>query len=636
MTLRKKTPAGQGLQAILSAAHLFSNLDIHFANFITRLAETSSPEVGLAAALVSLKTSEGNICLDLAEYAGKVLALDTPEGGDQFICPASSDWADHLMKSGLVDQDQGNTPLVLDQHGRLYLRRYWEYERIITRFIQERANTALSDLDYPRLTRDVQKLFQPLPSGKTDWQKVAAIMAVTRSFSVISGGPGTGKTTTVAKILALLLGQCKDRKKLRIILGAPTGKAASRLQETIASTGLLQENSELPQATTLHRMLGTIPNSPYFRHNTENPLAADVIVIDEASMVDLPLMAKLMQAVPYPSRLILLGDRHQLASVQPGSVLGDICRSKAINCFSNTFCQQTLELSGENLPPASTCSKRKSSGGLQDSFVELIDNYRFSENSDIARLSKAVKDGDGAAAVDMLLSERNNQVFWSEIPGSTELENKLQGSSGFSQYASMQHTREPAACFAVMDSFRVLCGLRRGPYGMQKINTILAHQFGGRNGPLFQTNSSQLKHESSLIAGQPVMVTQNDYSLQLFNGDVGIILPDPNRKGALRAYFRGDSGIVRDIALPLLPAHETVFAMTVHKSQGSEFDRVLLILPDQDSPLLTRELLYTAITRARKKVEIWGNKDVFCRAVKRQITRTSGLAQTLWGDTSDF
>jgi len=632
MTLHKKTHTSQRLQAILSDTGLFSNLDIRFASFIARLAKTNSPEVGLAAALVSCKTSEGDICLDLAEYAGKILpANSSKETPKQFVCPAFSDWEDHLIKSGVVAQGQGNTPLVLDQGGRLYLRRYWEYEESILRFIQERADTDLPDLNHQRLARDVQKLFSPSLPEETDWQKVAAIMAVTRSFSVISGGPGTGKTSTVAKILVLLLGQYKDKQKLRILLGAPTGKAASRLQEAITSTDFLQEKIELCQATTLHRMLGTIPNSPYFRHNAENPLPADVVIVDEASMVDLPLMAKLMQAVPQSARLILLGDRYQLASVQPGSVLGDICPSEIMTYFSDKFCQQTLELSGEILSPASKSTIEISTPGLQDSFVELVKNYRFSDESSIAKLSKAVKEGDGDAAVGVLLAEESNQVSWSEIPTSVELEKKLQDWAGSSQYVSMQQTREPDTCFAVLDSSRILCALRRGPYGMERINTVLAHQLTSRSGSLSQTNSSQRKNTPSLLAGQPVMVTQNDYSLQLFNGDVGIILPNPDRKGALRAFFRTESGTLRDIALPLLPAHETVFAMTVHKSQGSEFDKVLLILPDQDSPLLTRELLYTAITRAREKVEIWGKKDVFYQAVNRQVIRTSGLAETLWG-----
>jgi exodeoxyribonuclease V alpha subunit len=637
MRLGKKIHTYQELQTILSESGLFSNLDIHFANFIARLTKANSPEVPLAAALVSCKTSEGNICLDLAEYAGKALPINSRnEVPEQFICPTFSDWSDHLIKSGVAVEGQGNTPLVLDQDGRLYLRRYWEYEKSISHFIQEQANIDLPDLNYQKLAKGVQKLFPPLSPGKTDWQKIAAITAVTRSFSVISGGPGTGKTSIVVKILVLLLDQYEGKQKLRILLGAPTGKAASRLQEAVASTGILQENIELSEATTLHRMLGTMPNSPYFRHNAKNFLAADVVIVDEASMVDLPLMAKLMQAVPHSTRLILLGDRDQLASVQPGSVLGDICRPEIMNCFSDKFCQQTLELSGEILSPASKSTIEISTSGLQDSFVELVKNYRFSDESSIARLSNAVKEGDGDRAVDILLAEDNNQVSWSEIPSPAELERKLQNWTGFAQYASMQHTREPDSCFTVLDSSRILCGLRRGPYGMQRINTILAHQLASRSTPLSQTNFSQRKHTPSYLAGQPVMITQNDYSLQLFNGDVGIILPDSGRKGALRVFFRTESGTLRDIALALIPAHETVFAMTVHKSQGSEFDRVLLILPDQDSPLFTRELLYTAITRAREKVEIWGRKDVFYQAVKRQVTRTSGLAETLWGAASNF
>ncbi|MFC1843738.1 exodeoxyribonuclease V subunit alpha [Thermodesulfobacteriota bacterium] len=630
MTL-KNASALQELQAILAGNSLFSNLDIHFANFMTNLAKTNSADVGLAAALVSSRTGEGNICINLAEFAGT--AFPSPLLGktsEPFVCPAFSNWTDHLMESGLVGQGEGNTPLVLDRGGRLYLRRYWEYEKSIIRFIQERAEKVTPDINYPGLARDVQKLFTTPVSGKTDWQKIAAIMAVTRSFCVISGGPGTGKTSTVSKILVLLLGQYANKQKLRIILGGPTGKAASRLQEAISSTGLLQNLIDIPQATTLHRMLGPIPHSPYFRHNSKNPLAADIIVIDEASMVDLPLMAKLMQAVPDSARLILLGDRHQLASVQPGSVLGDICNPEVMNTFTAAFSQKISEITGQSLPSASTCSRKGLSAGMQDSFVELVDNYRFSDESGIARLSRAVKNGDENEALELLLADETNQVSWSDIPGPAELEKKLLNWPGFSQYASMQHTKEADACFAVMDNFRILCGLRRGPFGMEKINWLLARSLAIANRPLSRASSNQLKQESHFSAGQPLMITRNDYNLQLYNGDVGIIMPDPGVKNGLRCFFRGEPGTVRDIALPLLPEHETVFAMTVHKSQGSEFARVLLILPDQDSPLLTRELLYTAITRAREKVEIWSSKEIFTAAVKRQVTRTSGLAEALW------
>ncbi len=632
MTPLNRTHTWKELRQILSDAPQFSNLDIHFANFIANLSETDSPFVPLAAALVSSKTGEGNVCLNLKEYADRNLPDEPDQRSNEYLtCPSFAQWTDLLLQSKVVGRDKRNTPLVLHHGGRLYLRRYWEYQNTITGFIQERAAAPAPDTDYTRLAKDIRKIFPSQSSDKTDWQKIGAMMAVTRLFLVVSGGPGTGKTSTVAKMLALLNTYLGSQKKLRLALAAPTGKAAYRLQEAITSTELLPDEMELPPATTLHRLLGAIQHSPYFRHNSENHLAADVVIIDEASMVDLPLMAKLMQAVPLSARLILLGDRHQLASVQPGSVLGDICPPENLNCYSDFFNRQIFETSGEVLAASTEYPPKKPVANLQDSFVELLDNYRFSDDSTIAKLSKAVKEGDGDGAIDLLLSDRTGQVTWSEIPTPTELEKKLQSWSGFPRYVSMLHTLNPDKCFAVLDNHRILCGLRRGPNGMQRINGVLAHLLASRYDP---SKKKYLLHRNpdSFLAGQPVMVTRNDYSLQLYNGDVGIILPDPKRDESLRVFFKEESGTMKNIGLELLPAHEPVFAMTVHKSQGSEFDRVLLILQDQDSPLLTRELLYTAITRAREQIEIWGCKNIFCKAVKRQITRTSGLKEALWGD----
>jgi len=610
------------LRSILSDAELFAPLDYHFALFIARLAKKHNYEAALAAALVSSRTSAGNICIDLDEYADKPLPITTGEKTRHaFICPTLSDWSKCLLKSGVVGQNAGNSPLVLDKNGRLYLRRYWEYENSIIRFVQQRAAMTVQDLNYSTLAEDIKRLFQP-HSHEVDWQKIAAVAAVTKPFCVISGGPGTGKTSTVAKILSLLAGQNNSSRQLRILLGAPTGKAASRLQEAISIPEITLKGLEPLQASTLHRMLGYIPNSPYFRHNGDNPLAADVVVIDEASMVDLPLMAKLMQALPAATRLILLGDHHQLASVQPGSVLGDICRSDIMSTFSSEFRQQIPELSDNSLQSPSQF-KAAGPSTLQDSFVELIQSYRFPSDSGIARLSRAVKEGNGESALDILLDKENSSVSWSDLPPAPELSKKVRNWPMITQFASMQQALEPASCFSVLDSFRILCALRIGPYGMEKINDILEQQFA-------QQVSAQPGQSNIVLPVRPIMVTENDYNLQLFNGDVGIIQSPPDSQQSLRVFFRDNSGTLRNIAPALLPAHETVFAMTVHKSQGSEFDTVLLILPDRDSPLLTRELLYTAITRARKKVEIWGKKEIFRSAVKRQIKRTSGLSEALW------
>jgi exodeoxyribonuclease V alpha subunit len=626
-------PTLEQLQSLLFDPELFSSLDKHFALFIGRLANNHSLSASLAAALVSRNTGAGNICLDLAEHAGKPLLPSSRETSrDAYVCPSLPDWTEFLIQSGVVAQGEGDTPLVLDESNRLYLRRYWQYEKFISRFIQERATPFLQDLNVPKLGKDLKKLYQKHPSGKIDWQQVAAIAAATRSFSVISGGPGTGKTTTVAKILALLIGQNSNNRQLRILLGAPTGKAASRLQQAITAAGLLQSGSAPLQAATLHRMLGYIPNSPYFRHNAENPLAADIVVIDEASMIDLPLLAKLMLAVPASARLILLGDRHQLASVQPGSVLGDICRSEIMPNFSSEFCELIAELSSCSIVPSSPSGTKTVSPSLQDSFVELVQNYRFSPESGIAKLSMAVREGDGDGALDIILKAEDGSITWSEIPAPADFEKKLQSSPNISRFASMQQNLEPDSCFNHLDSFRILCALRSGPFGMERVNTLLEQQLV----PQFHSDirgdiTAQFKGMKTFLPYRPVMVTENDYNLQLFNGDVGLILPDPENQQSVRAFFKGEDGILRGLAPALLPGHETVFALTVHKSQGSEFNRVLLILPDRDSPLLTRELLYTAITRSREKVEIWGRKSIFVSAVKRRIKRTSGLAEALWG-----
>jgi exodeoxyribonuclease V alpha subunit len=625
-------PVLQELQGLLSDPEHFSSLDYHFAMFIGRLARKHSSEAALAAALVSRKTAEGNICLDLAEHAGKPLHLKSRATGiDALVCPTLPGWAENLLQSGVAGQDEEDTPLVLAGNNRLYLRRYWQYENSIIRFIRQRSNSVFEDLNYSRLGKDLEKLFPPHPAGETDWQQIAAIAAVTRSFCVVSGGPGTGKTTTVARILALLLGQHQGPGQLRILLGAPTGKAASRLQQAIGDTGLVQAGSEPLQAVTLHRMLGYVPDSPYFRHNADNPLAADIIVIDEASMVDLPLLAKLMQAVPASARLILLGDRHQLASVQPGSVLGDICRPEIISGFSPEFCRLIADLTGNSIAPPPLFRPKTASPFLQDSFVELVQSYRFSPDSGIARLSMAVKEGDGDGALDLLRTTEDGSIAWSEIPAPAELGKKLQSSPSIFQFGTLQQDREPDSCFTRLDSFRILCALRSGPFGMERVNSLLEQQF--RQQARDDSGALTYGHFAGMHSVpffRPVMVTRNDYTLQLFNGDVGVILPDPENKQPLRAFFRGEYGLLRNFAPHLLPEHETVFAMTVHKSQGSEFNRVLLILPDRDSPLLTRELLYTAITRAKEKVEIWGKKAIFAAGVKRKIKRTSGLAEALW------
>ena len=621
MTPSQKKYSFADIQPVLENDIYFSNLDRHFGSFISRLATKNSPELTLAAALLSSWTNNGHVCIDLRNIAGRPLAASgtaTPLTSS-FVCPSLEKWLSKIRQSEVAGQPGEITPLVLDRHGRLYLRRYWEYENSIGRFILERSIPDDQEIDYQKLGDDLAAQFPDIPSQNINWQKTAAFAAITRPFCIISGGPGTGKTSTVAKILALLHNQTAGGQGLRVLLGAPTGKAAARLQESLAGTAALHTKL-LPPAATLHRMLGSRPNSPYFRHDSENPLHADVIIIDEASMVDLPLMAKLMQAVPPGAKLILLGDRNQLASVQPGSVLADICHPDYLDCFTPQFQQQLVDITGDRLQVGRNCHTAVKHQYLPDSIVELKEGFRFSAGSGIEVLSRAVNSSDTEAVANTLFEEENSQLAWLDIPPPDGLPGMLTKWPGFSELATMQHADNPADCFAVLSRNRILCGLRSGPYGAQNINRIMARLF---------ENPSQ-DQEQTLHAGQPLMITRNDYNLQLFNGDVGIVLPDPESGNRLRVFFANESGEMRRILPALLPAHETVYAMTVHKSQGSEFDRVLLILPDRDAPILTRELLYTGLTRARQRVEIWGRREVFQNGVEKQIIRQSGLNEMLW------
>ncbi len=317
---------------------IFSYLDIHFALFIAKLAKRNEMEVFLAAALVSNYNRQGHICLDLSDVGGKPLGeikepeTRTPKPETRIVCPKPDIWRRKLEKSSVVGKPKEYKPLILDDKSRVYLHRYWDYQEKLARLIRKRVHEDETDIDINLLEQGLDRLFPPAQNEEIDWQKIAAYTALTRKFCVISGGPGTGKTTTVAKILALLIEQARDRKP-RILLATPTGKAATRLQEAIIQSknkGLSDcpdsiRESIPEEASTIHRLLGTIPDSPYFRHNAENPLSADVVVVDEASMVDMALMSKLVQAIPLQARLILLGDKDQLASVEAGAVLGDIC-----------------------------------------------------------------------------------------------------------------------------------------------------------------------------------------------------------------------------------------------------------------------------------------------------------------------
>ncbi len=583
----------------------FSSLDRHLASLMTRLAESKDNSLELATLLLSRQQTSGNTCLSFEEVSEAELSA----GKNADL------WTKALRATGMVGKPGDLKPLILDKKDRLYLRRYWEYEQSLAASIKKLLAAPPPSFDQELLSAGLDRLFPE--NQQTNWQRVAASKAIARNFCVITGGPGTGKTRTVIGILALLVEQAGG--PLRIALAAPSGKAAARLKESIESSKEKldcagQVKAWLPnEASTIHRLLGVIPDSPYFRHNAERPLVVDAVIIDEASMVDLATMAKLFAAIPAGARVILLGDQDQLTSVEAGYVLGDICHAPP---ESKSPAKLTPQLSF-------AFGQGSSSQPLRDSIVELRKNYRFPEESGIYQLVEAINRGDADAALKLLRDESHADIAWKILPHARTLPKSLRETVVMS-YQSYLETSDPREALRRFDEYRVLCAVRNGPYGVVELNRLI-------EGALF--DAGLLREIEHSYHGQPVMVTRNDYNNRLFNGDVGITMADPGAGGEKRTFFASAEGKLRRVLPSRLPIHETAFAMTVHKSQGSEFARVLLLLPERDSPLLTRELLYTGLTRARQGLEIWATESVLRAAIAKQVRRSSGLREALWEET---
>lgn len=613
---------------LLREQGVLTDLDIHFARLMGRLAGPVSPENGLAvkgrlelaAALASHATGQGDICVNLRQWTRRWQASMAESIG--FAPPPITDWLEGLRASPVVGRPGQRQPLILDRRGRLYLYRYWGYEQQLAADLLERASAEVEVTDEARLQADLNRLFPRPPQLEgPDWQKVAAAVAALKRLCVISGGPGTGKTSTVLRILALLSGQT-DRP-LRIALAAPTGKAAARLQESIRAAkpglGLASEHAaQIPdEASTLHRLLGSRPDSVYFRYNADNPLPLDLLVVDEVSMVGLALMAKTLEALPPEARLILLGDRDQLASVEAGSVLGEICARAGR--FSPAFQAKLVQLTGEQLPEG-----RDAVSPLTDAIVLLRYSFRFGATSGIGALARAVNRGQSAEAVGLLAQGRYGDIGWRLLADSAGLPEQLATPvvAGFAPYLhAVRERAAPSDVFAQFNRFRVLSALRSGPFGVEALNRLCETALHNRG---------LLDSRQPWYVGRPVMIVRNDYNLRLFNGDIGIALPDPNEPERVKVFFLGSDGLLRSFAPARLPEHETVYAMTVHKSQGSEFERILVVTPNEPSPVLSRELIYTALTRAKAEASFYGVPAVFAGAVERRLRRSSGLRDRLW------
>jgi exodeoxyribonuclease V alpha subunit len=564
---------------------------------------------------VRARGAAGSSCLELASVAGAT-AVDglPPEQVAALPWPEGSAWVRAVEASDLVavgPEGAPDRPLRMVD-GLLYLDRYWRQEQVVAQYVDAAMLAPPSAWDADALAAALDRLF---PSTSSDLQRLAAVVSAHRRFSIVAGGPGTGKTTTVARLLAVL--QDLAGGGLKVALAAPTGKAAARLTEAVtAATGRLPaEDAErvgVLTASTLHRLLGSRrAERTRFWHDRDNRLPYDVVVVDEASMVSLTLMSRLVDALRPTARLLLVGDPNQLSSVEVGAVLGDLVRRRPPDGvvpldLESLAPVDAAELSGEALAAAQ-------SGAV----VQLTKVHRFSD--EMQTLAEAVRTGDVDALETALSAGHPCIELVDQDPGTAgeQLPTTLRSDVVSAGGALIEAAREGRAeeALAALDLHRVLCGHREGPYGVgrwgEQVEDWLTERYPGYGS------------DGLWYVGRPLLVTANDYQLRLFNGDTGVVVAGPEGVHA-RAAFRRD-GVVEQLAPTRLGKVATVHAMSVHRSQGSQFKRVTLVLPPEGSPLLTRELVYTAITRAEEHVRVIGTRAALGAAVRTLITRASGL-----------
>lgn len=559
---------------------------------------------------------DGHTCLSLDGIAEKVLwQSEVVENASTtgYYFPDAETLKGLLISMDLLEVNR--LPLVFD-YDRLYMRRYWSFEVEVANKIDELMMSTFV-VDQERCKKIISQLFNQPSFEEFDNQKIAVANSLNKQFTIIAGGPGTGKTTTVTKLLIAL--QDINNCSLRIAMAATTGKASQRLIESINKTkNKVVDECSLPETLsnsipeesfTLHRLLGPIKNSHNFKHNENNPLEIDILLIDEISMVDLPMMSRVLRALPVNARVILLGDADQLPSVAAGSILADIA-PRDITGYSPSNASYLRDITGYSLPV--------NENGL-DHLTLLTYSHRFSGSGGIGQLANHVIKGGVQGAWSVMQSEHkelsctSNQELLSWL---TPLVSKY--------FIPLFKATNIDDAFYILDHFRFLCATRKGEFGVAKINEAIED---------ILRKKGVIPFGDKLYHGKPIMVSTNDYSLNLFNGDIGIIWKSTNGK-LLATFPTGkddlENNTYRFLSPARLPEVETVYAMTIHKTQGSEFQNIGMILPEQDSPILSRELLYTGITRAKESINMFSNEILFKKAVSRKIVRYSALQERIF------
>ena len=604
-------------------------VDVHVAQRLTRLGEEAGEVVELAVALAVRAPRLGHVYVDLTTVRDTATVdSDEPIDLSGLPWPDAAEWVERVAASPLVaagdDDSVDGRPLRLIG-SRLYLDRYWREERAIARDLRSRSGHAAGGVEVDALRAGLGRMF----GGDADSDQVlASASAVLRRFAVVAGGPGTGKTTTVARIAALLFEQGAATGSTPPVIGlaAPTGKAAARLAEAVhEEAGRMDVSGDVRErllglgASTLHRLLGWRPGShSRFRHHAGNRLPHDVVIVDETSMVSLTLMARLVAAVRADARLILVGDPAQLTSIEAGAVLGDIVGPAASGPAMRASAREQLAaVSGVDVPGGGDAG-----AAIGDGIVVLEHLHRF--GGEIATLARAVRHGDAGVALEVLRSARA-EVQWIDADvASPEADEEMApvreaATDAASAVIGAAAAGDAEGALRAVTAFRLLCAHRRGEYGVEtwgaRVEAWLGRAVDG-----FAT------HDRWFL-GRPLLVTENDYSVGLYNGDTGVVVARPD--GRPTAAFERKGEVV-PLAPNRLGAVETVYAMTIHKSQGSQFDTAAVLLPPSTSQILTRELLYTAFTRARKRLIVVGSEQTVRAAVERSVARASGLRDRLW------